>query len=472
MIVASYINLKPEMAHSRTYEDFYKFLGTTPKMMGVMARMNMNNTATFLTEGLLNVYYNQKTVNKFQPINSLQVEWNMEIDFLKRVPFAAAPTGNGAGGSDIVMYMTERYYERFDTFIIEKSGQQCIVKAVPQRKADNFWEYIVQLLDSDYESILDSNACQIGDTTRFLSNVMPEYHSEGYTKVQSNIEKHRTWIKESRVDISMSSRYDAFEEQFIKIAKGDNAGELKEKIFKLNKAERDLLDSWYTVKNQGLLWDKSTMDANGKCTTFTPDGRPLIQGDGLIPQYQRFAGKMKYTRLDISVIDKVMEQMVDKCDNPTGNHFMFTVNKVLWSQINTSLRDWLKLWGSTPTMIYSKAAGTSVKADNPLKVGATFVSYEVSGNTVTFMVDNAISKYYPDKGWGLCMDLTPDMTTGNPAVGAFTLKGKEFISNKYKGVGFENGEVASPVAGGKLIVSGYYGIAAFAPYKSFILSQN
>ena len=60
---------------------------------------------------------------------------------------------------------------------------------------------------------------------------MPEYHSEGYTKAQSNIEKHRTWIKESgRVDISMSSRYDAFEEQFIKIAKGDNAGELKEKI--------------------------------------------------------------------------------------------------------------------------------------------------------------------------------------------------------------------------------------------------
>lgn len=198
----------------------------------------------------------------------------------------------------------------------------------------------------------------------------------------------------------------------------------------------------------------------------------LIQGDGLIPQYQRFAGKMKYTRMDISVMDKVMEQMVEKCANPTGNHFMFAINKILWNQVNTTLRDWLKLWNSAPTLLYSKAAGTSVKADNPLKVGATFVSYEVAGNTVTFIVDNAISKYYPDKGWGICMDLTPDMTTGNPAIGAFTLKGKEFISNKYTGVGFQNGEVSSPVAGGKLIVSGYYGIAAFAPYKSFILSQN
>lgn len=111
---------------------------------------------------------------------------------MEKIPFAAAPVGDGAGGSDIIMYMTRRYYERFDTFIIEKSGQQCIVKAVPQRKADNFWEYIVQLVDSEYESILDANACQPGDTTRFLSNVMPEYHSEGYTKAQSNIEKHRT----------------------------------------------------------------------------------------------------------------------------------------------------------------------------------------------------------------------------------------------------------------------------------------
>lgn len=270
----------------------------------------------------------------------------------------------------------------------------------------------------------------------------------------------------------MSSRYDAFEEQFVKISKADGAGELKEKIFKLNKAERELLDSWYVAKNQGLLWDKTTMDANGKCTVFDSQGRPLIQGDGIIPQFQRFAGKMKYTRMDVSVMDKVMEQMSDKSVNPTGNHFVFLINKVLWGQVNTTLRDWLLLWKPTDNAIYSKATGNYVKIDNPLKVGATFVSYEVAGNTVSFIVDNAISKMYPDKGWGICMDLTPDMSTGNPAIAAFTLKGKEFISNKLTGVGFRDGEVATPVAGGKLILSGYYGIAAFAPYKSFILSQN
>ena len=147
-----------------------------------MARMYQNNTATFLTEALMNVYYNNKSVNKFQPINSLMIEWEIDVEFVKRVPFAAAPSGDGAGGVEISMYFPERYYEKFDTFKIDESRQQCIVLTTPQRKADNFWEYTVKLIDSDYSSVLDLNACQVGMTTRFLSNIQPEYHENGLNR--------------------------------------------------------------------------------------------------------------------------------------------------------------------------------------------------------------------------------------------------------------------------------------------------
>lgn len=475
MIVASYVNVKPEMAHSRTYEDFYKFLGTRPKMMGVMARMNTQNTATFLTEALMNIYYNSKTANKFQPINSLMVEWEIDVEFVKRVEFAAAVTDTGVGGADITMYFKERYYEKYDTFKIDGSRQQCIVKTTPQRKADNFWEYTVQLIDADYSSALDTTACQLGMTTRFLSNIMPEYHEEGFTKYQSNIEKHRQWITEHRNDISYSARYAQMEDQFIKIAQGEGTGELKEKIFKLNKMEKDLLDAFQTVKNNALLWQKTTMDANGKSSVLTEDGRPLIAGDGLVPQIERFASKYKYARLNVNVINTVMEQMNQKAVNPTGNHYTFIVNDRLWGQINTTLGDWLKLWGSTPTMLYSKATQSMIKADNPMKVGGTFVSYEISGNTVSFMVDRALSKEYPTKGYGICLDMTPDMSVNQPAIAAFTLQGAEFVTSKYPGVGgvdgITSGIVSSPVAGSKLIVAGYSGIVVFAPYKSFIIEE-
>lgn len=184
MVIANYINLKPELAHSRTYEDFYKFLGTRPKMMGVMARMYTSNTATFLTEALMNIYYNQKTANKFQPINSLMIEWEIDVEFVKRVAFAAVPVGTGANGTDITMYFTERYYEKFDTFKIDNSRQQCIVLATPERKADNLWSYTVRLIDSDFSSVLDTTACQLGMTTRFLSNIMPEYHEFGLKQMR------------------------------------------------------------------------------------------------------------------------------------------------------------------------------------------------------------------------------------------------------------------------------------------------
>jgi hypothetical protein len=470
MIVANYIGLKPELAHSRTYEDFYKFLGARPKMMGVMARMNTQNTASFITEGLLNIYHNEKSVNKFQPINSLAIDWEIEVDFLKEIEFAAVPVGTGAAGSSITMYFKEGYYQLYDTFKINGSRQQCIVKATPVRKADNFWEYVVQLIDADFSSILDSSACQVGMKTRFLSNIMPEYHEVGFTKYQSNVEKHRQWITEHRNDISLSARYAQMEDQFIKVT-----SEKEEQIFKLNKAEKDLLDNFQVVKNNHLLQGKTTMDSNGKCTVLTEDGRPLIAGDGIIPQIERFASKYKFAKLNIAVINTMLEQMAQKAVNPTGNTFTIMVNDRLWGQTNSTLASWLKDWGSTPTMLYSKATNSAVKADNALKVGATFVSYEIAGNTVVFMVDRALSKEYPSKAYGICLDLTPDATINQPAVAAFTIKGAEFISSKFPGVGgvdgITSGIVSSPVAGSKLIVAGYSGIVVFAPYKAFVIEE-
>lgn len=201
----------------------------------------------------------------------------------------------------------------------------------------------------------------------------------------------------------------------------------------------------------------------------------LVAGDGLVPQIERFASKFKFARLNINVINTVMEQMSQKAKTPTGNHYTFVINDRLWSQINTILGDWLKVWGSTPTLLYSKASNSYVKADNAVKVGATFVSYEVHGNTVTFMVDRSLSKEYPTKAYGVCFDLTPDMTEAKPAIAGFTLKGAEFISSKYPGVGgvdgVTSGIVSSPVAGSKLIVAGFSGIVAFAPYRSFIIEE-
>lgn len=143
--------------------------------------MYKNLTASYLTEALKNVFYQDAkgSGNKYQSVNALQYDWSIETNYIKRIEFADVPVGDGAGGSEIIMAFRERYYEKYDTFKIEDSGQQCQVVSRPIRKGDNYWQVTVRLIDNNFDTVLDASACQPGAYTRWISNYMPELHEEG-----------------------------------------------------------------------------------------------------------------------------------------------------------------------------------------------------------------------------------------------------------------------------------------------------
>ena len=141
--------------------------------------------------------------------------------------------------------------------------------------------------------------------------------------------------------------------------------------------------------------------------------------------------------------------MVQKADNPTGNKFLYVVNEALWQEANVTLSEYLSRFKPVSTYMYSSGK------NGYLKVGNTFSGYEMAGNEVSFTVDRSLSYEYPYQAFGLCLDLTADSSTGNPAMQMFTLKNSQFISNKLAGVGgldgVSSGAVASPIAGSRLI---------------------
>lgn len=66
---------------TRTYEDFYKFLGTRPERLGIVSSMYPELTASYLTEALRNVFYRDlKKADKFQSIDSMMFEWEVETN--------------------------------------------------------------------------------------------------------------------------------------------------------------------------------------------------------------------------------------------------------------------------------------------------------------------------------------------------------------------------------------------------------
>jgi len=472
-LVTNFVSQQPSMGQTKTYEDFGKFLGLRPHRLGIVSKMYPNLTASFLTESLMNIYYNENKASKFQNIDAMVFEWEIDVNFIKRVEFAAVPTGTGLNGSDIIMAFKERYYEKYDTFRIEGTRQQCFVKSSPLRKADNYWELIVQLIDADYSTILDTTGTQVGSTTRWISNYHPELSEEGYTKYQSNIERHRNHISLHRNDVSFSSQFAALEDVFISIGQPDasNNGNFKEVVYKMKKKEQECLESFMLARNQGMLFGKSNYDKNGKCTITDPKtGRAIPMGDGLIAQIERYANKYAYAKLTINAFDTMIETMRERAKEPTGNQWVFVCNEKMWTQIQRTLRDYLKDWKTNGVFFYSKKAGGMVE------VGATFDTYNFGGNQLTFHVDRSLTYEYPDKGYGLCIDLTSDKTSGVPAAQMFTLKGGEFIRGVLKGVGgmdgVTSGDVNTAVAGSKIIHMGYAGIGVYNPYRSFIMMEQ
>lgn len=276
-----------------------------------------------------------------------------------------------------------------------------------------------------------------------------------------------------RCDASWSSLYAIQEKVFMSIV-DDKDKSKTEGVYQMLKKEKELLDTFMYAMNTGLAFNKTNIDVNGKPTIFDPEtGRPIYIGQGLIPQIEEASNKYVYGKLNVNIFNQIMQDMSDKAQSDTGNHWTFIVNRKLWQDVQNTLGTWLAQYRTNGMYLYSKDANKG--QGGYVKVGATYDTYIFAGNRVSFVCDRALTRQFPDRGYGVCIDLTADKTTGAPAVAKYSITGQDFITNKVNGVGgadgVTSGEVASNVAGSKLVMHGYAGVAAFTPYRSVILFE-
>lgn len=251
------------------------------------------------------------------------------------------------------------------------------------------------------------------------------------------------------------------EDQFITIAKdGDKNGV----TYKMNSMDKDLLDTFMLASNNANMFGKSNVDKNGRPTIFDPeDGQPIITGDGILPQLERFAGKHIFTKFTLSTLKLALKEMADRADAPQGNTWMFVMNTEMYHEAQDVLDNWAAKRVADGAFLYSK------ESNGMIKLGATYVGYEWAGNSIIIHVDKSLDVEFPGRKVALCMDLTPDGKRGDAAIKMFTFKGKQYVQSVLHGPGTGSHVVSTPVAGGKKIAHGYSGVAVFCPYKSFIL---
>ena len=394
-----------------------------PARLGIVSTLYDQYTATHLTEALMNTYTMEKGKKGFQSVNSFLIEWDLQTKKIKRVPLVAAPEGSGLNAGDVKFYFPENYYQKYDTFVVERTRQQFIVLNRPQRLRDNCWLVIAKILDNDYDSVVDPTTAA-GFQTRFVTNYVPELHSEGYTKYQSNCEKMRTYIATHRCDIDMSAMYKPMEDVFIQIGKGSD----DDPVYKMNTAEKDCLDSFMEARNNALLWGKSNMDASGKPKTYDEDGRPIVSADGVIAQIERFATKFVFSKLNIGYFEKALQAMVAKSEKPQGNQYMLLCNTAFYNEWQRVMNAWIVAHKTDGSFLYSKGTNGYVN------LGATYESYTYGGNTISVKIDRCFDVEFPTRKYAALIDLTADAATGKPALAFFTFKGGDIIHNVITGV--------------------------------------
>lgn len=455
------------LGNTKSVQNFGKLLGEKPHRLGQVATMYPHLSITMLTDSLRNVYYNpKKGANTFTPINSMAIEWDIDVNFIKHVRIAETSTNTGANFRPFKIVLEEKYYDKNDTFTLENKQQLFVIK-VPIKKAPQKWEYTVVLVGNDSSRTVDTRYTTAGRRTRYRSNYYPELSDRGYTKFTSNTETHRNYLSRHRASTSWTSEYAIREDMYIETAKGKNSRE----YFKMNKKEKECLDWFLQTRENDCLFSETNYDVNGKCLLQDDDGQDIPMGDGVIPQIERSCDKFAFANFSSDVLDRVMTTMREKSDEPIGNMYAVVCNERMYDLFGKVMKEDYRFNSpNDATYFYSKHKGDRIK------VGAHYDSYTFQGNTISFMPNRALSQEYPDHAYGIFLDTGVDLVTGRPNISMFSLEGTDMISGNLVGMGGTNGktsgEISTSSTGSSYHLFGTSSAVVFNPYKSFILEQH
>ena len=453
---------------TRTRQHFGTLLGEKPHIMGQVVRMYPRLTISNLTEGLRNVYTNKKSEGGFTPINSMAVQWTIDVNYIKKVKIVADAT---VKAGVFPVNLAEKYYSKNETFALENNSQ-LIVVAPPKMITSNNWEYQVQLVGNNPGATANTDMLKKGKMTRYRSNYHPELSVRGYVKYQFNTETHRNFLSKHRSSDVQSAEYSAAQDYYIERGKKKVGGKTEYEYFQLQKLEKDVLESYLWSRENHLLFGESNFDSNGKCMMQDENGQDIPIGDGVIKQIERYCEKLSYAVLTTRWIEDAMAAMREKSPNSIGNTYAFVVNERLYDQLGRVLREDLRFIGKGNDAHY-----WTNKDGKKIKVGAHYDSYTFQGNTVVFMVDKILSDEYPSSGYGFCINAGVDQTNSTSGISMFTLEGREMLSGKLRGMGGfsgkENGvDLATSVDGSEYHLLGYSGAVVFNPYNAVIIRES
>jgi hypothetical protein len=264
------------------------------------------------------------------------------------------------------------------------------------------------------------------------------------------------------------------------------------KVFKLGSIEQQVLDHFYTSAEGALLFARRTMSSTTGRSRASIDSQEIIAGDGIIPQYEEYAQYINYSNGDLRLKDfqDAIENVCDKRGRSMGNHITVICNRIFSRHKAQALIGALNTFtiSSDGAWFYSRDLKVpndpdglnKVKVDkfpNDIAIGATLNTYIYEGNTITFVVDEALTRHYQDRGFAIFIDSGVYETENGqmPSISLKTLKGRALVKNYITGMGGidgkSNGLVSNASDSGRFEVLGWRGVCVQNPFSATIIEE-
>lgn len=483
-----------------SFQSMMELMGRQPYHIAGYIRLKKQYSMGLLaiTEALGNVYMEDgASYTKLKEIDTYSFTWDVEVEQIPTVRFTRSNTDTGSTGSPVTLYLESRYFSKYDVFALENT-QLVYVLEEPERVADNEFKYTCKPILSSGLG-LDVRFTAEQKTARYTHNLHPEFSEYGTNKVHYNLERHINYLMKIRAGQKFSSDFRATQDLYfmsdadIKKAQDVRGGSYQ--VFKMPTIEQQVLDHFLKSANGALLFNRSTMDEEtGRPFIQLENNQDVIGGDGIIAQYERYAYNIDYSKLSVKNFQEAIEYISDKRGMSQGNHVTVICNRIFSRQKASALQDAITLFApqNNGTWFFTKddpIAGVSdeyggmkrmkkVKVPNEVAVGATFNTYIYEGNTVTFIVDEALTNHYRDRGYALFIDtgIYEDENGQIPAVHLKTLKGRALVKNTIPGMGgvdgTSDGVTNSALDAGNFQVLGWRGACVRNPYAAVIFEEN
>jgi len=271
-------------------------------------------------------YYNKypltaltKGLRKYKLIGNDEYDWNLMGDVEKTVILSAVVSGGSYPGlqrSSFKVKFAEKWFALGDIISSEDGhAYQCRVQTDPEQDGID-WIYTLQLIDPNPALYVPATSVTVGAEWVKISNAFEEYSRGGHT-TKSTPFKLRNQLSIFR----KSDEYTGSVVTDVMVMEVKDPVSGKVSRMWADMAQWNMMLQWKDEVEYGLIYGIYNRDAQGIVHLAGGNGRPVLQGAGLLQQIAP-SNKREYSTLTEEIILEFMNDLAAEANGADNMHFV------------------------------------------------------------------------------------------------------------------------------------------------------